>query len=612
MNILKKINSHADLMNLSDEQLPELCRELRSFLLEKVSRSGGHLSANLGAVELTVALHRVYQPDRDRILFDVGHQCYVHKILTGRRGAFDTLRQLDGLSGFPKPCESECDPFVAGHASDSVSVALGMARARTLTGGDYGVVAVIGDGALTGGLSYEGLCDAGQSGEPLVVVLNDNGMSINPNVGGMALLLSRARVRPSYIRFKRRYRHLMRGLPHLYRLFHALKERVKDHILPSNLFDDLGFYYIGPVDGHNVNELETQLRWARDLRKPVLLHVVTVKGRGVGYAEENPQLYHGVGPFDPDSGEVRGGAADFSAVFGETLREIAGSDRSVCAVTAAMADGTGLSAFAERFPDRFFDVGIAEEHAVAMCGGLAKQGMKPVFAVYSSFLQRAYDELIEDWSLMGLHAVLAVDRTGLVGHDGETHHGSFSAAYLCSVPGMTVYVPASFQELREMLPLAIEREEGPAAVCYPRGGEGEYRESHAYEPSTRLREGADVTLVSHGILINEALRAARELAEQGVSAEVIKLNTLRPLDKRAVVDSLRKTGRLIVAEETCRAGSPGTALLAAAAAGGVTLRGAKLLDLGSGIVTHGDVASLRGRLGIDAAGIVRAALDMVR
>ncbi len=588
-------------------ELPVLCRELRAFLLEKVSRTGGHLASNLGSVELTVALHRVYDPARDRLLFDVGHQSYVHKILTGRREGFDTLRQLDGLSGFPKPCESCCDPFVAGHASESVSLALGMARARTMRGETYDVAAIIGDGALTGGLSYEALCDAGQSGEPLVVVLNDNGMSINANVGGIARVLSHARVRPAYLNFKRRYRRAMEPVPRLYRVFHSIKEWVKDRLLPFNVFDELGFDYIGPVDGHNVNELETQLRWARDLRKPVLLHVVTVKGKGVSYAEKRPELYHGVGPFDPVLGEVPTGKRDFSACFGETMTELGDTDPSVCAVTAAMALGTGLSNFSLRFPDRFFDVGIAEEHAVALCGGLAKQGMTPVFAVYSSFLQRGYDQLIEDWGLMGLHAVAAVDRTGLVGQDGETHHGAFGAAYLCSVPGMRVYMPASFRELREMLIRAVKLDSGPVAVCYPRGGEGAYRDSHADETASVLSEGGDVTLVSCGILINEALEAVELLRRLGIAAELIKLNTLRPLGAETVIDSVRKTGRLLVAEEACRAGSAGSALLAALAAAGVVLRGVRLLDLGSGVVTHGDVAALRARLGRNAEGIACAA-----
>ena len=611
LNLLNRINTHTDLLELPGEMLPELCRELREFMLDHISHTGGHLASNLGTVELTVALHRVYDPEKDRILFDVGHQSYTHKILTGRREAFESLRQLDGLSGFPKPCESVCDPFVAGHASDSVSVGLGMARARTLLGEKYDVISVIGDGALTGGLSFEALCDAAQSGEPFVIVLNDNGMSINANVGGMARFLSQARLRPGYISFKRHVRQRLMEHPFLYRIVHSVKEALKDKLLPSNIFDDLGLYYIGPADGHNVRELETQLRWARDLRKPVLFHVVTVKGRGVDYAEENPCRYHGVAPFDSRTGEVPEGGSSFSDCFGEMLCRLAENDRRVCGITAAMTDGTGLSSFAAEYPKRFFDVGIAEEHAAAFCGGLAKQGMIPVFAVYASFLQRAYDQLIEDWSLMGLHAVLCVDRWGLAGADGETHQGTFGAAFLSSVPGMRIYAPASFAELRDMLAEAVERDEGPAAVCYPRGGEGKrYTDSHAGERSTVLREGSGLTIVSHGILINEAVEAADKLAEAGVSAELIKLNTLRPLDTLTVNASVRKTGRLIVAEELCRAGSPGTSLLAALSAAQIPCV-CRLLDAGSGIVTHGDVPSLRRRLGLDAAGIYRTAMGLL-
>lgn len=611
LNILNSINTNADLKRLSPEELPQLCSEIRDFLLEKVSHTGGHLASNLGTVELTVALHRIYDPARDRLLFDVGHQSYTHKILTGRRDRFDTLRKHGGLSGYPKPCESECDPFVAGHASDSVSLALGMARARTLSGDGYDVAAVIGDGALTGGLSYEGLCDAAQSGEALVVVLNDNGMSINANVGGMAKFLSAARVKPGYNSFKRRYREATEHLPKLYGFTHRAKELVKDILLPSNVFSELGFEYIGPVDGHDVVELEKSIRWARDLRRPVLLHVLTVKGKGVDYAERNPSLYHGVSPYDPCKGISGTPKEDFSSCFGRALAELAAEDERICAVTAAMADGTGLEYFAQHYPRRFFDVGIAEGHAVAMAGGLARQGMIPVFAVYNSFLQRAYDMLIENWSLLGLHAVAAVDRSGLVGADGETHQGSFGLAYLSSVPGMRIYAPASFQELRDMLRAALQQCSGPTALCYPRGGEGGYTESWSGEAADVLQVGSDITLVTHGIAVNEAIAAAEALRKEGIGVELIKLNTLRPLGTETVLSSLRKTGRLITAEECCRSGSAGSQLLAAAACSGIVLRAVRQLDLGSGIVSHGSVSEQRRSLGMDAQGIICAAKEML-
>jgi len=600
-----------DLRDLRQEQLPALCDEIRSFLVDTVSKTGGHLAANLGVVELTVALHRVYDPMKDRILFDVGHQSYVHKILTGRMDDFDSLREMDGLSGFPKPCESPADPFLAGHASDSVSVALGMARARTMLRENYDVAAVIGDGALTGGLSFEALSDAGAGDEPLVIVLNDNGMSINSSVGGVARLLSQARIRPGYLGFKRHYRKLVEKAPSFYRTTHDMKEWVKEHLLPSGMFGDLGLDYIGPVDGHNVHELEKVLRYARELRRPVLLHVVTVKGKGVSYAEKNPERYHGIGPFDPLTGEPKSQGADFSHCFGAAMMKLAEEDPRVCTVTAAMEAGTGLEEFAVRYPKRHFELGIVEGHAAAMCGGMARQGMIPVFAVYSSFLQRAYDMMIVDGALMNLHTVFAVDRAGLVGKDGVTHHGCFDAAYLDSVPGMRVYAPSSFAELENMLEQAVLRDTGPVAVRYPRGGEGEYTDSWTGEQTSCVRKGDHITIVTHGILINEVLSAARFLEAKGISAEIIKLNCISPLDAAPVMASVRKTGKLLVAEEVCRSGSPGTRLLAALLEAGAYPAAVKRLDLGSGVVTHGGMEQLRQRLGLDAAGIARVVMEVV-
>ena len=457
--ILETINSPADVKRLSEEDAVRLCQELRRFLVEQVSRTGGHLASNLGVVELTVAIHRVYDTAGDRLVLDVGHQCYVHKALTGRRELFGTLRQFGGLSGFPKPYESVHDAFMAGHASDSVSVALGMARARTLLGAEYQVAAVIGDGALGGGLSFEGLNDAGGSGEPLVVILNDNGMSIDKNVGGLSKHLSRMRTEPEYYAFKKKYRKALEKLPAgrtLYEWSHELKTALKKSLLPpvSTVFEDMGFSYMGPVDGHDVQRLTAVLRAAREAGRPVLVHVHTVKGSGYEPALREPEKFHGVGAFDPTTGQVRQPAQEtFSHVFGETLRQLARQDGRVCAITAAMADGTRLTGFAGEFPRRFFDVGIAEGHGVAMAGGMAKQGLIPVFAVYDSFLQRGYDMLVQDMALEKLHGVLAVDRCGLVGADGESHHGCLD--YLSQIPGMTVLAPASFAELRRMLRRAV-------------------------------------------------------------------------------------------------------------------------------------------------------------
>ncbi len=438
MSILENIRSHEDLCALSEGQLVELCAEIRAFLIESLSHTGGHLASNLGTVELSVAMDRVYDPWRDRIVFDVGHQCYTHKLLTGRMAGFAKLRRTGGVSGFPKPGESAADAFIAGHASNSVAVALGMARARTLRRENYEVCALIGDGALTGGLAYEGLSNAGQSGELLVVIVNDNAMSIRRNVGGMARLLSRMRVRPAYFDFKRRYRGTVGRVKPLYNAIHAVKEQVKGAILPANVFDDLGFYYLGPVDGHDIKGLISALTWARDMRIPVLLHVITRKGRGYPMAELHPDKYHGVGPYDAATGELCRSGESFSGVFGRELLRLAEADGRIAAITAAMADGTGLSPFESRFPERFFDAGIAEGGAAAMAAGMAKQGLIPVAAIYSTFLQRSYDQLIHDVSLLGLHAVFGVDRAGLVGEDGETHDGVFDAAYISTVPGMTL------------------------------------------------------------------------------------------------------------------------------------------------------------------------------
>ena len=604
--ILEQIASPADVKKLNRGELELLCGELRQFLVERVSRTGGHLASNLGAVELTVAIHRLYDTSRDRLVFDVGHQCYVHKALTGRQELFATLRQFGGLSGFPKPAESVHDAFIAGHASNSVSVALGMARARTLLGEDRNIIALIGDGALTGGLAYEGLSDAGASGEPLVVVLNDNGMSIDPNVGGVAEHLSRLRVRPGYYQFKKGYRAVLDRLPggrRLYRFNHQVKSGVKRIIYPCSLFEDMGFTYLGPVDGHKIEQLCTTLSWAKELGRPVLLHVRTRKGRGYPDAEARPEKCHGVPPFDPAVGIVEKQSIDFSYVLGHELVELAGEDKRVCAVTAAMADGAGLQEFSAAWPKRFFDVGIAEGHAVSMSAGMAKQGIIPVFAVYSSFLQRGFDMLIHDIALQHLHVVLAVDRAGLVGADGPTHHGTQDVGYLTQIPGMTVLCPAGFDELRTMLRTAAAMD-GPVAVRYPRGGEG--------RAFAELRQGTDVTLVSYGILINELLDAADLLAERGISAEVVKLHRIAPLEPEAVLASVGKTGRLLVLEDCYETGSIGQQLAAALARRGIAPRTLILKNLQGSFAPQGTVQELRRVLGLDAGAVADAVVQAVK
>ena len=602
------------LSRLTDQEGEALCARMRQELVENVSKTGGHLASNLGAVELTVAIHRVFDTSVDRLVFDVGHQCYPHKMLTGRREKMSTLRQYGGIAGFPKPSESVHDAFIAGHASNSVAVALGMARARTMLEEDYKVIALIGDGALTGGLSYEGLSNAGECGQQILVILNDNGMSITPNVGGIADHLAKQRLKPQYLTFKKHYRRIMNANAlgrAVYRVTHRIKQALKQTLLPCSMFEDMGFHYLGPVDGHNLPLLTKILRYAKELDEPVLLHVKTVKGKGFTPAEENPDSFHGVAPFEPTTGKAKREAGEnFSAVFGRTLTRLAGQDRRVCAVTAAMTGGTGLERFAQTFPDRFFDVGIAEGAAVSMAAGMAKQGALPVFAVYSTFLQRSYDMLLHDVAIDNLHVVLGVDRAGLVGDDGETHHGLFDVAYLDTVPNMTVLAPASFAELEVMLNRALFHLSGPVAVRYPRGGEGAYLGSGGEEPAVILRQGSDITLVSYGTEINDVLEAAQLLEAQGVQAEVVKINQLTPLDSELVERSVSKTGVLLAAEEQCAQGCIGQRLAARLELSGI-LGKTVLVNCGKGFVPHGAASLLKRDLSLDGMGICKKALEVL-
>ncbi len=602
------------LSRLTDQEGEALCAQLRCKLIENVSQTGGHLASNLGAVELTVAIHRVFDTSIDRLVFDVGHQCYPHKMLTGRWEAMPNLRQYGGIAGFPKPNESIHDAFIAGHASNSVAVALGMAQARTILEEDYKVIALIGDGALTGGLAYEGLSNAGDCGKQILVVLNDNGMSITPNVGGVAEHLARQRMKPQYLTFKKHYRRIMNSTGPgraIYKVTHKLKQILKQSLLPCSMFEDMGFRYLGPVDGHNLSLLTKILRYAKEIDEPVLLHVKTVKGKGYSFAEENPDAFHGVSPFDPSTGKPKKEITDnFSSVFGRTLVRLAGQDKRVCAITAAMTGGTGLERFAQKFPDRFFDVGIAEGCALSMAAGMAKQGAIPVFAVYSTFLQRAYDMLLHDVAIDNLHVVLGVDRAGLVGDDGETHHGLFDVAYLDSVPNMTVLAPSSFAELEVMLERALFHLNGPVAIRYPRGGEGRYFGTAGEEPAAILRWGHDITLVGYGTEINEILVAADLLAEQNIQAEVVKLNQLTPLVPDLVELSVRKTGALLIAEEQISQGCVGQRLTAQLELARLPTK-AMLVNCGENFVSHGAAGLLKRDYFLDGVGLAKKALEVL-
>ena len=602
--ILDTITSPADLRGLSYDTLNVLCASLREFIVDSVSRTGGHLASNLGVVELAVALEREFDSSRDRIIYDVGHQSYVHKILTGRRDRFDTLRQYGGLSGFMKPEESVTDPCVTGHASDSVSVALGMAHARTLRNQKYHVVAVIGDGALTGGMAYEALSNAGTSGEPLLVVLNDNNMSIAQNVGGLSRHLARLRVNSRYLRAKVRVKERLARIPGgaaVTRAISRAKARIKSFVLPTSLFEQMGFIYLGPVDGHNLKSVCELLAQAKKIKKPVLLHVITQKGRGYAPSEQEPEKYHGVSRFDPVSGAFAADKKeDFSACFGRELCAFAEKDARICAITAAMPSGTGLTRFASRFPSRFFDVGIAEEHAVAMAAGMAAQGLVPVVAMYSTFLQRAYDQLVHDVAIEGLHVVFCVDRAGIVGADGATHNGVLDIAFLRSIPGMKVYCPSNFSELRSMMTRAVYHEDGPVAIRYPRGGEGAFRKDTAQEVLACVREapGHTVTLLTHGVMVNEALAAAELLEKKQIHAQVYKANQIGSGLEQAFAEKQNElSGWCVVIEDNVQSGSLGEWVA------GCRASRTDLLNTGDRFLPHGGVDEVYRHCGLDAEGI---------
>lgn len=611
--MLENIHGHQDLAGLNAQQREQLCTEIRQFLVDHVSKTGGHVASNLGVVELTVAIETVYNTQKDRLLFDVGHQSYIHKILNGRQAEFDHLRQYGGIAGFPKPSESDTDAFVAGHASSSVSIALGMARARTLTGSDYNVVAVLGDGAATGGMAYEGLNDAADSGEPLVVILNDNALSIDRNVGGLATHLRKVRAKERYLGMKLRYRSFLSKFPGgkaVYLITHKLKTWFRRVLIPTTIFDNMGFTYLGPVDGHDTEELIELLQKAKAMRRPVVLHVVTQKGKGYPHSEEHPKLFHGIGKFDPATGEPeKKSGATFSDAFGNTMLKLATVDSRVCAITAAMPGGTGLLDFKKQFPKRLFDVGIAEEHAVSMAGGLAKQGMVPVVALYSTFLQRTYDMILQDVCMLGLHVVFAIDRAGLVGEDGETHHGVFDLGMLRHAPGMKILCPASGRELGDMLGWAVTECDGPVALRYPRGGDRGYTAS-AWDGKASVcchRQGKDVTIVTYGTLVANAMEAAELLAEKGIQATVLRMLSVQPLPVAEILSAMSEGACVLVLEETMEQCSLYKELAYAMREHNIRVDG---MNLGSDYVPHGNCNTLYQHCGLDASAVVNKILEV--
>lgn len=604
------------LKGLSLQELYSLGQEIRQVILETVARTGGHLAPNLGVVELTLALHTVFSSPRDKILWDVSHQSYVHKLLTGRLERFGTLRQYGGIAGFTDPHESEHDQFHWGHASVSISAAVGMAKARDLQGERYDVVAVIGDGALTGGVAFEALDHVGHDKTRMIVVLNDNSMSIAPNVGGISNYLARIRTGPSYQRVKHDVADALKQIPFVgaqaLDFVDRLKEGVKHLLVDNMFFEDLGLTYIGPVDGHNLAALQAALRQARSYPGPTVVHVVTTKGKGVPYAEELPDKFHGGGPFDIKTGKTQPGAVTYSEVFGNTLMKLAGQDERVVGVTAAMPSGTGMTKYAKAFPDRYFDVGIAEQHAVTFSAGLAKAGMRPVFSVYSTFLQRAYDQVIHDVALQNLPVILTIDRAGLV-EDGATHQGVFDIAYLRAIPNVVVMAPKDENELQNMLYTAVNHG-GPVSIRYPRGKALGVPMDETFQalPIGRgelLREGSDVTLVGVGTMTQVCLAAAAQLAEQGISAAVVNPRFVKPLDADLLCRMGRETGAVVTVEEGVLTGGFGSAVLELFSDRGVAAR-VKRLGIPDEFVPHGAPKYYHEKYGLTPVGVASAAREM--
>ena len=559
MEILENINNVEQLRKLTIKEKEILAQDLRELILNTVSKTGGHLASNLGVVELTIALHSVFNTPIDKVIWDVGHQTYVHKILTGRKDKISTLRQLNGLAGFPKSDESEYDCFETGHSSTSISAALGMARARDIKNENYNVVAVIGDGALTGGMAFEALNDAGASKTNLIVILNDNTMSISKNVGGMSSFLTKLRTRRSYNNSNKYLKKLVRKLPNdngekIIRFVRKVKDGIKGLIIPNMVFENLGFKYLGPVDGHDIEKMEEILKKAKEQEGPILIHVLTKKGKGYKPAEENPDKFHATSSFDIKTGERKSKKGkDYSKVFGETIVELAKKNEKIVGITAAMKDGTGFTEFAKRFPNRFFDVAIAEQHGLTMAAGMAKAGLKPIISIYSSFYQRGYDQVIHDIAMQNLPVIMCVDRAGIVGNDGETHQGIFDLAFFNLVPNLTIMAPKDFNELSKMLEFAVSLN-SPVVIRYPRGGEDKeikFKNNNQIlsGKAENIKEGQDITIIAIGKMVAKAKKIANILEKNKINAEVINSRFLKPFDNEAILKSIIKTKRVITIED---------------------------------------------------------------
>ena len=620
--LLDHIDSPSDLKALEKDQLPLLAAEIRKEIIKTVSLTGGHLASNLGVVELTIALHYVFNSPTDKLIWDVGHQCYTHKLLTGRRGSFHTLRQFDGLSGFPKRAESPHDCFDAGHSSTSISSALGMAVARSLQGDKQRVIAIIGDGSMTGGLAFEGLNQTGHRGKDLIVVLNDNEMSISPNVGALASYLSRVMTGRFVNRFRTEMKAFLQTLPgigkSMYKIAKQAEESFKGFLTPGLLFEELGFKYFGPIEGHRLDHLVETFSNVAKMEGPILVHVLTKKGKGYSPAESDPARYHGVGPFHIDTGKLHKkgeGLPTYSGVFGKTLVQLAEKDDKIIAITAAMEDGTGLRGYSARFLERFFDIGIAEQHAVTFAAGLALEGFKPVLAIYSTFLQRAYDQVQQDVCLQNLPVVFALDRGGIVGSDGPTHHGLFDFSYLRHLPNMTVMAPKDENEFQHMIKTAIEWRK-PIAFRYPRGtgyGVKMDREPRVMEVGKGevLLEGDDVLILAIGSTVYPSLEAAHSLLEHGIRASVVNCRFVKPLDEELICTMAESLGKVLTVEENVLDGGFGSAVLELFQEKELFEVRVRRIGIPDRFVGHGPQETLRGRYGFNPEGIAEVAREMV-
>ncbi|WP_432665209.1 1-deoxy-D-xylulose-5-phosphate synthase [Wukongibacter baidiensis] len=620
--LIKTINSPKDIKKLSYEKLVELSEEIREFLLQSVSKTGGHLASNLGVVELTLAMHKVFNSPKDKMIWDVGHQAYVHKIVTGRRDDFDTLKKFNGLSGFPKRKESTHDSFETGHSSTSISAGLGMAMARDIKGEKYSVISVIGDGALTGGMAFEALNHAGHSEKDFIVILNDNDMSISENVGGMSKYLNRMRTDPMYFKVKDDVEQILSKIPAIgksvVKTAHKAKDTIKYFFVPGMLFEELGFTYIGPIDGHDIKEITGVLKRAKRMKGPVLIHAITKKGKGYEFAEKHPDKYHGIGAFDLKTGKKISNPAGqtYSKIFGKTLIEVAKENPDVVAITAAMPTGTGLTEFSKEYPDRFFDVGIAEQHAVTLAAGLAANGLRPVFTVYSTFLQRGYDQVLHDVCLQNLPVVFCIDRAGIVGEDGETHHGVFDLSYLSNIPNLKILSPKDGDELRTMIRYAFSQD-SPVAIRYPRGISKTLtiensNEDIFEEKAEIISKGKDISIIAVGKMVGTALELAELLREDGVESTVINARFIKPLDEKTILGNIKDTDYVITLEDNVKIGGFGSQILSMLNDYGINNKKVKVFGFPDKFIEHGDTELLFRHYNLYAQGIYKEVIKDIK